>query len=98
MSVEVQTVITRPNIYPECKDCRIVLDIIKSNLTHKPTIAHIFSNMTNVDVICTVKGREVLLLEKSLQQTQFTKIGRVIEIEGGNISPIPVDCPHFHVH
>lgn len=92
MSVE----ITRPNLFPECPDCPIVNETINRWSTFKPTMLHHVSTKTeSVNIECEVKAGYVFLLEKSLMKIKFIKGKRILPIEGGNITPEPVPCPHF---
>ena len=95
MFPEAETKITRPKWFPECTDCPVANKIVNYWLSFKPTLPYISKATESVTIECQVKNGYVLLLEKSLVKIQFRKGRQVVPIEGGNLNPEIVPCPHF---
>ena len=95
MSVETGTSITRPDIYPECRGCRVALNVIQSWLSYIPSKKHESIETADIDITCFEKDGKVSLLEEAQLKIQFVESGPVLNVEGGNIKPEHVSCPHF---
>ncbi len=90
-----ETQITRPTIFSECKTCPIAEKIINHWLHFEPLVPYVSKETKSVTIECQEKGGSVLLLDKSVVKVRFQEGKKSITIEGGNIHPEPVACPHF---
>ena len=93
MSVETPLIV-RPDIFPECKDCHLVSDLIDNWTKYKPSLEHISAKTNKISITCTQKSGKILMQHEVEMQIQYTKNGSVLNVPGGNIKPEPVDCPH----
>ena len=64
-------------------------------LTHVLKTPHVFEKTTRVEIDCEINKNKVQMTDKAILEIQFAKNGSILEVEGGNYSPIPIDCPHF---
>ena|SRR3990167_3826234 len=95
MTKKAETKITRPHIFSECQECSVANVRINQWLRFDPLLPYVSRKTESVTIECEKKNGYVLLLQKSLVKVRFRKEHKMIAIEGGNIHPEIVACPHF---
>ncbi len=95
MADKVETLISRPNLFPECRACIIARRMIDAHLSFEPTLPFVSVRTTKIDLTCETQGSTVKLLDESEYVIQFLPEKIEIHIPSGNLSPQVVACPHF---
>ena len=95
MADKVETIISRPNLFPECRACIVARRMIDAHLSFEPSIPFVSVRTTKIDLSCEANAGTVKLLDESEYVIQFLPDKREIHIPSGNLSPQVVACPHF---
>lgn len=98
MADKVETTISRPNIFPDCRACIVARRMIDAHLSFEPSIPFVSVRTTKINLSCEAQGDTVKLLDESEYVIQFLPNKKEIHIPSGNISPQIVPCPHFSRH